>query len=60
MLVEIEARILIFPGTDFHFFQARTCLQACFRLWVQGSLLTLQPLYDTIRDAILTCARKPT
>jgi len=47
MLVKIEARILIFPGTDFHFPSTSVPPGTFFRLW----LMAVQGL---------TCAQKPT
>jgi len=46
MLVKIEARIMIFPGTDFHFPSTSVPPGTFFRLWISLTLIGHFPLFS--------------
>jgi len=55
MLVKIEARILIFPGTDFHFPSTSVPPGTFLRLWVGdafSALIYYTSLYTGLQDSV--------
>jgi len=46
MLVKIKARILIFPGTDFHFPSTSVPPGTFLRLWAALKINPVQPIAD--------------
>jgi len=61
MLVKIEARVLIFPGTDIHFPSTSVPPGTFLRLWVpQGSVLVSLFLLHTADLVMLSPVSQPT